>query len=76
MTFLNYALSLVFPNVCGICGKISKNAICEKCYDDLKEKNNFIINDYSQDKTKYFTEHAYLFSYEGIIREKILQYKF
>lgn len=76
MKILNTALFLLFPTVCGICGKISKKAICENCYKTMKEKIKANIDDYSQDKSKYFEEHAYLFFYEDMIREKILQYKF
>lgn len=76
MNFLDTALFLLFPTVCGMCGKISNQAICENCYETMKEKIKANIDDYSQDKSKYFEKHAYLFFYEDIIREKILQYKF
>lgn len=66
-------LDIIFPSVCGICGKIDKNSLCPKCKIKLKEIEKAKI---LKVKNKNFTEHAYLFKYNGIIREKIIGYKF
>lgn len=70
---LDKILEIIFPNVCGMCGRINKNNLCPECKIKLKEitKANII-----KVKNKNFTYLAYLFKYDGIIREKILKYKF
>lgn len=70
---LDKILQLIFPNVCGICGRINKNNLCPKCTVKLKKliKANII-----KVKNKNFSNLAYLFKYGGIIREKIIKYKF
>lgn len=69
MDFLNF----LFPIKCGICNKISKEAICNNCLRKLqKNEKTRIINV----KNNYYNKHLYVFNYEGIIRTKIIQYKF
>lgn len=69
MDFLN----LLFPIKCGICNKISKEAICNNCLNNLyKIEKVKIINV----KNNYYNKHLYIFDYKGIIREKIIHYKF
>lgn len=70
---LEYIKKLVFPTVCGICGKIENEALCPICRKklDLLDKTNIEI---MQDKS--FSKHAYIFKYEGIIRENLINYKF
>lgn len=77
MNFLNHALDFLFPPTCGICGKIGNN-LCGKCQLQIQDSNLFLnqIQDYGSDNTKYFEQHYFLFSYKGLIREKIIQYKF
>ena len=59
--------------MCGICGKLSENCLCIKCRNKLYNEAVF-GRDYYDDK--YFENHYYLFKYDGLIREKILDYKF
>ena len=66
-------LDLIYPNVCGICGKISKDNLCKKCEIKIKENQ---IKLFSQYKNTYFDECIHMYKYEGIIREKIIEYKF
>ena len=66
-------LELIYPNVCGFCNKICKNELCKKCENKIKE---YEINIIKKPKNKYFEELISIFKYEGIIREKIIQYKF
>lgn len=66
-------LNLIYPQTCGICGKIYKKPICNKCKIQLEKQLNINKIEY---KDKYFDSHTYMFKYEGKIREKILQYKF
>ena len=69
----NKLLDLIYPPVCGICGKLSENYLCIKCRNKLFNEAVF-GQDYYEDKN--FENHFYLFKYEGIIREKLLDYKF
>lgn len=75
MNFLEIALSCIFPPVCGICGRKSKTYLCENCIKQLEKERKFLPK-IEEKLSKYIVEHCYLFTYEGIIREKILQYKF
>lgn len=70
---LQQILNIIYPQTCGICEKISKQPICKKCETSINELLQYKINNYSD---KDFTRHLYLFKYTGIIREKIIQYKF
>ena len=68
-------LDILFPQVCGICGKLSGNSLCKKCEILLKKQSKFEI--YENDSLEnYFDEHMYFFKYDGIIRKVILNYKF
>lgn len=68
---LIFLLQILYPNQCLICGKLEKNTICSKCYNNLKigEKLDTYNN-------KTFNEHLYIFKYEGKIRNLIIDYKF
>ena len=66
-------LELIYPKTCGMCNEISNSYICNKCKIKIKQmiKLNTI-----KSRDKYFNSHTYLFKYEGVIRDKLLQYKF
>ncbi len=66
-------LEFIYPNVCGFCNKICKEEICNKCRIKIKK---YQINIVIKPPNRYFNELISIFKYEGIIREKILQYKF
>ena len=61
-------INLIYPQPCGICGKINNKTICSKCNIQLEEN--------SLEMEKHFEELMYIFKYEGQIRELILDYKF
>ena len=75
-------INLIYPQVCGICGKINYNAVCPKCNVHLKKQGKMDIltkeelKENSLEKEKFFEELIYIFKYEGQIRELILDYKF
>lgn len=73
MNFLDCVLNFIFPPVCGICLKTSKKYICEECMELIKFKSLNKIDTYNN---KNFKEHLYILKYEGIIRQRILDYKF
>ena len=66
-------LNLIYPNVCGICGTICKDNICKKCETKLKQ---YEINKNTIIKSKYIDESFFMYKYEGMLREKIIDYKF
>lgn len=70
-------LNLIYPQSCGICGKLATNSLCKKCEIELKKQseNQIIINN-KEMQDKYFNELMYIFKYEGQIRKLILDYKF
>lgn len=73
---LEYILDLIYPNVCGFCNEICKESLCEKCEEKINKIMLCNIDNYENDKTKYYNEHLYLFKYDDEIRQKILEYKF
>jgi len=78
MNFLKNMLFFIFPRKCEMCETISESYICDKCKSKLEKTELYLnrIDDYSKDNTKFFDEHAYIFEYNSIIREKIIEYKF
>lgn len=68
----SFFVNLVYPNICGFCEKICKDDVCVKCKLEVEKLLKCKINYYN----KSFNKHMYLFEYKGIIREKIVQYKF
>ena len=71
--FINHAINLIFPNVCGICDNICQGDLCEKCEIKLNGIAKFKIDRY---KDKNFLKHLYIFKYEGIIKERLISFKF
>ena len=75
-------INLIYPQVCGICGKINNKTICSKCNIQLKKQEKMGIltkeklEENSLEMEKHFEELMYIFKYEGQIRELILDYKF
>lgn len=73
--------NLLYPPICGICEKISKDALCPKCNLELKKQAevNILQKEEIEEnikKEKYFEELMYIFKYEGQVRKLILDYKF
>ena len=71
--FINYAINLIFPNVCGICDKICKGDLCKKCEIKLNNIAKVKIDEYND---RNFKKHLYIFKYEGIIKERLIKFKF
>ena len=70
-------LNLIYPQTCGICGKINSKALCKKCEINLnKQSENQIIKEGTEIEDKYFNELMYIFRYESKIRKIIIDYKF
>lgn len=67
-------LDLIYPQICGICGKIDKNSLCKKCELKLNKQYNIFLDYYVQDK--FFNVLICFFKYEGFIRKLLLDYKF
>ncbi len=66
-------LEAVYPTTCIMCEKIEKTGICKKCLKEIEKYSKY--KNYKI-KNKYFDNHIYFFSYEGLIRNKIIDFKF
>ena len=73
MKHLDLLFSLIYPNHCEICEKINENALCKKCEIKLKQFKKYNVEHYENES---FENHTYLFLYQGIIRDKLIEYKF
>ena len=73
MIIKNNLLNILYPQVCGICGKIAENGLCRKCQKMLEEFN--ICNKIGFND-KNFSNLIYLFPYQGVIRNMLINYKF
>lgn len=72
---LNTIINLIYPNVCGFCNKIiSKEYTCKSC----REKLQYIYESEKQfvSTNKNFDVLVCAYKYKGIVRNKILEYKF
>lgn len=69
---IDKALDFIFPPICGICGKMAENYICNKC----KEKVDFISKSvYEQSNNSEYRADFWIFKYDDI-RDLMLKYKF
>jgi ComF family protein len=73
MQIFEEILELIYPNICGFCGEINKNSICENC---LKKIQKYDISNIKKTNSKFYSKQAYIFTYKNDIREIILKYKF
>ena len=69
-------LDIIYPQVCGICGKLAHKSLCNKCRIRLEKEFNINIDNYAEDFNKNFNEHYYFFKYENLIRQQIIALKF
>lgn len=71
-------LDIIFPPVCGICGKTNENWLCENCKRRLEKYCGFelIKIDNKEKEQIYFDEVFYCFEYKKLVRKLLLQYKF
>ena len=73
---------MFFPPKCGICGKFNQNYLCKKCYNLLNAYSKFNIissSDLEKHNNEIFYNFDYLFyifEYQGMVREMIINYKF
>lgn len=72
---VSFFLNLIYPPICGICGKLDKNFLCHKCQKQLELHAKFKVES-NQNMDYYFQKHLYIFEYQGMIRKVILKYKF
>ena len=69
-------LDLIYPQVCGICGKLDLKSLCPKCKIKLEKEFQFNTDYYGDDLNICFLEHNYFFKYGNLIRGQILALKF
>lgn len=73
---LEKIIDFVFPNICGICGeKINERYTCRKCLNILKCYKEKIY--YPSCDSKYYIDKIIsAFNYNGLLKSKMLQFKF
>lgn len=73
---LENILDLIYPQVCGICGKLNLKSLCNKCKIKLEKEFEYQTDNYEEDSSKNFIKHHYFFKYENLIRNQIIALKF
>lgn len=72
---LDRIIDFLFPNYCGICGKkINERYTCEKCLNILECYREKVFSNTKNQNS--YEQLLCLFEYNGIIKDKMLQYKF
>ena len=73
--FLLGFLNLVYPPVCGFCGKPTKNweNTCTNCISIIQYYQAKIVH---PGRGQFFDECISLFPYHGMVRRRILEFKF
>ena len=66
-------INMLYPKICGFCKQICKDNICPRCNYNLKHMEQKKIKKVEE---KYYDELAFIFKYEGLIRERLIEYKF
>lgn len=66
-------LDLIYPPICGICGKINKKHLCKKCELHIRQ---YKINKIEKIENRHFDYQIKVLKYENIVRNKIIDYKF
>lgn len=66
-------LDILYPNVCGFCGKIDSNSLCKSCEEKI---NKILLFQIEEVKNKFFDKQMYIARYNGDFRKEILEYKF
>ena len=72
---IKFTESLIFPQCCLTCGKISHKIICQKCKNNIEKHAIYKIQS-TENRKFYFENQIYIFNYENYIRNLILSYKF
>ena len=70
----NEILEQIFPTTCGMCGKINKESLCNKCKTKINKE--IICKTQFKYMNGEFVKYIYLFKYESELRKIMLSYKF
>ena len=73
---LTKILDIIYPKVCYICGRKAEDGLCKKCEKLLEKQTAYGIDNYKDDSNTFFDKHIYLYTYDGLIRNLILKFKF
>lgn len=76
---LAFFMDFLYPPACIICGKSSKNYICEKCNKRIKQYEEYHYLSRDEDNNypiRHYDELIYILRYEKIIRKIMINYKF
>lgn len=71
---LNFFISIIYPPVCGLCGKINEEWICKKCLIKIQKEAENKHRGYLK---AFYEDGFFAFSYKGeYIKKALLLYKF
>ncbi len=73
INILDFLLSIIYPNICGFCGRINENSLCEECFERISHNLTYNI---IHVKNKNFDKQISIAKYDGEFRDNILAYKF
>ena len=73
INLIESVLNLIFPPVCGMCGKLNDKYICDYCYQYLNQYEKNQLDTYED---RDFKTHFWVYEYKNEIRERIIDYKF
>lgn len=71
---LEQILEQIFPTTCGMCGRIYREPICNKCM--VKINKEMICKKQYKYMSGEFVQFTYLFKYKNELRKTLLSYKF
>ena len=71
-----HTLEYIFPPSCGVCGKLGKDYLCEKCEKELRKYEIDLEQDLVEEDSDKIIRKLHIFKYKELIRKLIIQYKF
>lgn len=75
MKILNEVVKIFYPTTCGICGqKINARYTCRKCLNIIEYSQEDVA--FLNSENKHYDKLISALRYEGIFKEKMLNYKF
>lgn len=73
---LDKLLDFVYPPCCGFCEKENKEYLCDSCKRKIEVENRIKGKNKKGRKEDFYDEILWGFSYKGMLRNKIIAYKF
>jgi len=74
LNLIEKIIEQIYPTVCGMCGRLYKESICNKCMKRLEKE--IICKVHYKYYSGEFVKRVYLFKYKDDLRNIFLSYKF